>query len=149
MLKITFIIGLPGSGKTTYIKNHFKNAIVFDDFHKDAKNNSPLFKMSANYLPTIKALIDGKECVIADVEFCRPENLEIATQELKEVATVFNLSIEMDFLFFENAPEKCKTNAIYRGRAHHPQELAKIDELAKIYCIPSNAKIIPIETRVQ
>ena len=149
MLNVTIIVGLPASGKTTYIENHLKGAKVFDDFHKDAKNNSPFFEMSINYLPLIRALLNGGKCVIADVEFCRPGNLDIVVQKLKEIEVIFNLNIEIDHLFFENDAKKCKINALERGRAHHPEELAKIEELTKIYRIPEGAKIIRIETKAQ
>jgi len=149
MLKVTVIVGLPGAGKTTYIEANFRDAKIFDDFHKGAKDDSPLFEKSKNYLPLIKALIEGNDCVISDVEFCRQNNLEIVIKNLEEIATAFDLNIKTELLAFENNPEKCKINAVARGRAHHPAELKKIDDLAKIYYISPGAKILPVITKKQ
>jgi hypothetical protein len=144
MPNLTVLIGLPGSGKTTYIDNHFKDVRIFDDFQKDAKDNSSVFEKSRNYLPLVKAFIDGKDCVIADIAFCDPKNLTIVAESLKEIADVFELNIKVDYLFFKNDPQKCKINATDRGRFKHPDELKKIDELSKIYRIPSGATTLPV-----
>ncbi len=76
--------------------------------------------------------------VIADVNFCRTDVREAA--EL-EIGRRFG-SVDFEWIFFENDPEQCRSNAA--GRSDGRNVVADIDALSRAYSIPDGAKTIPV-----
>ena len=80
-----FIVGLPGSGKTPYLRRlQTEGWVIFDDYQANADGNSPRFRAGRLYDELVKALRDGKRCAVADMKFCRPQDREEASNNLEE-----------------------------------------------------------------
>ncbi len=145
--KILLIIGLPGSGKSTYIEQHqnvFNDFVICDDYHKSALQKSRAFKDSVYYADVRNALILGKSVVMADIAWCKSERLDMVISGLRGLLKELKINPLLEFLYFENNPEVCKRNAIHRGRKERiDRELEFIDEISKQYRIPND--IVPIK----
>jgi adenylate kinase family enzyme len=86
--KVVIVIGLPGSGKTTYSKAHFANRLpndLFDDFHGGSLDWTGAFAKSRHYEALKKKLEEGQDCVISDIEYCRSERLRAAEEGLRTI----------------------------------------------------------------
>ena len=150
MPKLTIIVGLPAAGKSTYVKDNFPKLRPennFDDYHYEAKDGSPFFEKSKHYLPLVRAMIRGEDCVMSDVEWCKKEKRAIVEANLKEIEDVFNVKIEKNFIYFENNPEACKKNVPNRPGRNHQEEIRKITTLTKDYSIPNGMTTIPVRTK--
>ena len=148
MQTITIIIGLPGSGKTTYIKNNsekFRNAVICDDYDKstDARKHSHDFKSSIYYQDLKNALLNNKDVVLTDISWCRKEMREALKDNLEKMLKEFKINAQINFIYFENNPEACKKNILKRNREDRTErEIELIDRLSSLYVIPD--KFIPI-----
>jgi hypothetical protein len=109
--KIVFVVGLPGSGKSFYIKKHYKHLPCLqrpDDFMKNAINNELEFTKSRHYKDLCRVLKGNGTFIISDIMLCtesfRSEALEAIDKirPLKEIAIFWKC--------FENNPEQCKRN---------------------------------------
>lgn len=142
MAKLSVLVGCPGSGKSTFIE-HFKeyySGIRVQDFHSNAINHSPLFVNSRHYQSLINNLMEGKNCIIADIEYCRVAR----RQEVQdEIDTVIH-NTEIEWIYFENDPSQCIRNVEKRNRPSKDEEIRKIRELSAQYQIPVGSKIIPV-----
>lgn len=135
---------MPGSGKSTLIDKLRPKypGIVAPDFHADAYNNSSKVTDSKNYAPLIKALREGKDSIIADIEFCD-------TWRRWEVEQVIKLDVQnvtIEWYFFENDPQACKKNAQTRNRPNLHEEIQKIDALSRKYFVPGAFQRNPVVT---
>lgn len=123
-MKIKAFIGLPGSGKSFVINEYLNkdNFLVFDD----PKN--------INEFPDF---FDG-DIIIADCHLCledvRSKFLEIITKKYP------NHSIELNY--FENNPEQCLINSLYRKDGRKVSNTIK--KYSAKYTIPENSIIIPV-----
>lgn len=142
MAKLTIIVGLPGAGKSHRVDElrHVTSGICIPDFMKDSIEDSARFIHSQYYPQLIDDLRDGKDCVIADVAFCKTGRRAEAEQVV--VHDVPGVTIEYEF--FENDPAKCGINALHRNRRNVDEELQKIDDLSAEYDIPPGAKLLPV-----
>lgn len=142
MAKLTIVVGLPGSGKSTLIERVMNSipGVCIEDYMKNSINYSRLFTYSRHYETLIGDLLAGKDCIIADIIFCdtacREDAVRIVRQNVPDV--------EIEWLFFENAPEKCKINAIRRNSQLLQQELEYIRLLSVKYQIPDGAKVVDV-----
>jgi predicted kinase len=122
--EITLLIGLPGSGKSEYIKKTFNNGeyTVVDDPRKAAD------------IP----LEFNKHLIIADCHLCR----EQAMDGFKTFADKNFPDVKINYVYFENNPEQCLKNAAFRndGRIVEPT----IRHMSKTYKIPEGVIAIPI-----
>ena len=119
---ITCLAGLPGSGKTWYANNVLKPDILVDD-PKDIKD-----------FP--KDLPLDQHMVVSDPMFCLKHVRE------KQILGIMYPGHEIRFIFFENAPEKCKSNVEYRRDGRYVDITAKY--LAKNYDIPEGVVPLPV-----
>lgn len=121
------LVGLPGCGKTT-LGNHLTendlNSIFIDDISICGINE--LKKAIELHSPLI---------VVADVYMCRTLDRGKAKQWLKDNAEMY----EVEWVFFENAPDKCLKNVRKRNDGRTVEGL--IADLTKIYVIPDNALV--------
>jgi Ni2+-binding GTPase involved in maturation of urease and hydrogenase len=142
MAKLHIVVGLPGSGKTRLIEEMMSAipGICADDYMEDSINQSTLFTDSRHYGRLLKDLRAGKDCLIADIVFCN-------TAYRKRVAQIMEGNVPdvtIKWLFFENAPETCKTNANRRNSHRLTEELKYIDLLSPNYRIPDGVAVIKV-----
>lgn len=123
MPKITVLVGLPGSGKSYYIKQNSDSKTIIVD---DPKN--------ANELPDKLT----SDLIIADCHLCREKTRE----SLNKILQIRYPKAEINYVFFENNPEQCLKNVKFRndGRFVEPT----IKNYSKEYSIPENATVLPV-----
>lgn len=114
-----FLVGLPGSGKTYFGKRieTFNNNVKFID------------DVSMKGLDSLKNIIEPF-VIIADVFLCREEERAVA---IKVIKTLFP-DCFIEWVFFENNPQKCQNNVKHRNDGRKVESL--IEELSKEYVIP-------------
>lgn len=123
-MQITLIVGLPGSGKTT-LGNQLADGLWLDDI--SVIGGLSLLK---------DAISNGWErIVVSDVFLCRPIDRLNAVRWLKEHAQGYDI----EWIYFENAPEKCQANVLRRNDSRKVSEL--IHELTKLYVIPDGVEV--------
>ncbi len=78
MKKLVVVIGLPASGKSHLLKKWeaMGNAFwICEDFHADARNDSPEVTDSKYLVSLLEHLNQGFTCAVADIAFCDPVRL--------------------------------------------------------------------------
>lgn len=123
---VTFVIGLPGSGKTYFIEN----IINRDGFYELVIDD-----------PTDPKLVDegiaeGKNMIIADPWLCNPNIRQFAYDKFYNAGWFF-----VSTYFFENDQEKCRKNIEYRNDGRLIKNLDVFN-----YSIPEGVDTIPIWT---
>lgn len=117
MSRITLIIGLPGSGKT-YLASKMTGYIIDD-------------------IKSITQLINtSQDIVISDVNFCDDKILQKSISMLGKRYPTHTISC----IYFENNPEKCRQNVIYRNDGRNVE--GTIARFTPIYNPPVGAKAI-------
>jgi deoxyadenosine/deoxycytidine kinase len=133
MAKITFILGLSGSGKT-YLSERLKKetgAEVFTNFLADDSGLNAL----------IESLRDGKDCIVDEVRFCLQAYREQILQSLSQIT-----SLDMRWICYENDLETANWNVIHRTNKGDPEGHLDINlRLHPHYTYPANAEIVPIQ----
>lgn len=129
MVKAICIVGLPGSGKTylaEQLREEDPNLVIHDDM------------MDRGHLYTALCTLQGRNCILIDTNFCSSTTREVAEQLLKE------RGVEVEWIFFENNPEKCRRNIQYRRRQGDLRNVeGTIKRFEKIYRVPDG--IMPRE----
>ena len=145
MSKIIIVIGLPGSGKTHYIKNKFssnKSILICEDYYK---NSGGIFADSEYYYDVINALKENREIIISDIIFCQKGRLAKFINILEGLSKSLGVKIDLDFIYFENNPECCKKNVIKRNREERTDiEMSFIEKVSPKYKIPKGEKMVPV-----
>ena len=124
MAKVTFIVGLPGSGKTYLahklikISRQFRQTLLFDDMK------------SKDMTKAEEAVKAGKDLYIADPWLCYPDYLAKA----KILVTDKWGASEVEVIYFENHPEACIRNAKHRADERNVEGF--IRHATKHYVIP-------------
>ncbi len=137
------IIGLPGCGKTTLLSEMESDGCrTFDDFHANAFGDSPDVEMSQQYSALMDALMAGGDCAVSDIAFCVPAR---RSAFLKAIVLRFP-NQPMEWIYFENSPEKCRRNLLRRGSPSVERELKALAEFAPTYVIPAGATVVPVHT---
>src|ERR1022692_3693558 len=81
---ILLVAGLPGSGKTTYLRElEGSGWLCFDDFKNLAGGNSRQFRKSPQFATLLARVREGVRCVVADIDFCRTESRAEAADVLR------------------------------------------------------------------
>ena len=142
------IMGLPGSGKTTYIKNNFSdlsNTMICDDYHKSTPSNSHDFIDSLYYSELNEALSTNKNIVLSDIAWCKKDRRDLLLSEIDKLIKELGVTPKIEFIYFENNPTVCKNNVIKRGRNDRVErELEFIDKWSKEYSTPDGYQIISV-----
>ena len=117
MQEVIFIIGLPGSGKSTLIEHYkthpFIDYKIYDDWmtwtHDDREKD---FASDLNYPELLQNLEQGLNLLISGIGFCNNEFLQKSEYYLKSKFP--NLKITR--VYFENNPQKAESNIRYRDK---------------------------------
>lgn len=124
MTRVVCYVGLPGSGKSYIAREHFMalgdQGCLFDDIQ------------SLDVLPENG---EYEEIGITDPNFCFSSVRARADEILSEKYD------NIEWIFFENAPEKCLKNVSWRNDGRKVDKF--ILNVSKEYFIPSN--IVPLE----
>ena len=143
---ITILVGLPGSGKTWFLKQH--SDVVFDDFHACAFRNSPAITASRHYGALRNALQQGKNCIIADIAYCSEDRLQAVQDGIRNLAGELNIGLEIQCLYFANDVNACRHNVVHRYSQEPERDyltaLRSIDEFSKSYAPPPGCR--PVQT---
>lgn len=122
-LTVRILIGLPGSGKTTFIKNSMEEYnSVFDDIL--SPDDITRFIEACNEY--------GGLVVIADCNLCSPISMGLFENA---VDVYIKREAKIEKIYFENNPDACRHNALMRNdgrdvegsitnlsREYHPPE---------------------------
>lgn len=140
--RLFVLVGLPGSGKSTYLQGPFQvdhqDVLVLDDYQAHAVANSPDPQWSRNRRAAIDALRDGQSVIISDIAYCHPAALEQIVDLMKRDMP----GIDIELIYFANDPCSAKHNVRLRGRQNVDRELGLIEVLSLDYRPPDDA--IPI-----
>ncbi len=140
MAKITFIIGLCGSGKTHYseVWRQKTGAKIFEGIGKSIGGNT-------NWSAIINHLNAGEDCIIEEMNFCfqDPRN-EIIRYILNKAS-----GTKIEWVCFENNLESANWNVRQRTNKGDIDGHLKINEqLHRDYTYQPGVEIIPI-TRIE
>lgn len=142
---LIIIVGMPGSGKSTFIEKLVKNNPTFcfyDDYQGEAFNDDHDPRLSKHFGPLVSDLLQGKTVIVSDIAYCVPNELGIFLGMILNIAP----NVVLDFKYFTNDPEQCKRNVLQRNREDRLQkELELIDKLTKHYKVPT-VEMIPVYT---
>ncbi len=134
MAKITFLLGLCGSGKShlsVQLHEH-TGAQVFESVL-----NSPAL------MGIQQCLRDGNDCIVEEISFCFEHNRNVITAFLSAMP-----GVEVEWICFENDLECANWNVTHRRNKGDPEGHCRINaHVHPQYTYPEGAKIIPI-TRI-
>lgn len=123
MAMIVFVVGLPGSGKTLYARERAEREgrILVDD------------PRDAEALCHMEALVaGGRSIIVTDPNLCFPDVRELAAGRFAGQT--------VEWVYFENDPERCLYNSTGRGR----QVEGFIRLASKYYQIPEGGQVRPV-----
>ncbi len=140
--KLTVVVGLPGAGKSTRVNamRPSTTGLCCEDFHADAIQDSPLAENSRYYNALLENIRAGRDCVIADIAFCDPKRRADLQQAIDRQIS----DSRIEWICFENAPEKCRRNIVRRARERLGDDLAALEKFARLYSIPDGVTPVPV-----
>lgn len=124
---ITFIVGLPGSGKT-HLGHTLARAEPHTQFIDDILTECSTFTLLA-----AKLKVDTRHLVLADSELC----LGQLRQATKKAIFLKMPHVKINWIFFRNNPNACEYNLFTQPGAKG-QDLGKVQSYSLMYTIPSN-----------
>lgn len=143
MSKLIVVIGLPGSGKSCYLKklrDDGEFGWICEDFHAGAQLNSREVEASQYLVQLLAHLKAGDVCAVADIAFCCPDRRQKFVDEIIARAP----DVEMEFRCFENDKASCIKNVERRARASLPEEKANIEKFSAVYEYPRGTTILSV-----
>jgi predicted kinase len=150
MAHLVVVVGLPASGKSTYIKKREGEfaragspvALVAHDYMKNSLDGTGDLTASRNLEPLRAALAQGRPCIIGDIAFTEAGKRADLMRTLSDLPMLL-----VEWVFFENSPERCLRNvewdAVHKGRnrTHRSRE---IRERTHSYVVPPGFTPIPV-----
>lgn len=134
---ITCIAGLPGSGKShlaeqlwlSYPEPRYESVWWIDDIEEQSQ------------LPSWHTAQTLEHLIITDPHFCRASTRALVQKQMRE-----DYDSAVQWIFFENDPERCRANVEHRRHTQQDtrEVLGMIHLLSKIYTIPANADVRPV-----
>ncbi len=151
MSKVIFIVGLPGSGKTMFIKNNYPELYNADDLMRYGLNNRKKFCDSIHYNKIIETLKNNSDCVLSDIKLC---NYKFFYEITEELSLKFP-DIKYEILCFDNDQRQCMLNVrsrsekmknIYKRNRNKYIELINITRLSFRYDLTNyaNARVLKV-----
>jgi predicted kinase len=140
--KLIVVVGLPGSGKTTLL-NRFKQEGKITDFADDYQANPQHLKKPAEsmyYQKLVNGLRKGQVWAITDIRYCKRGERQILARTLRQAVP----GLKIQYIFFENRPDICKSNVIKRNSKSAGIQKKLIDELTQIYKLSKNGKVLSV-----
>jgi hypothetical protein len=129
MPKVTFMLGLAGSGKTHQGKK------IAEESNCDFFEENQFFQT-----PFLDCLRQGKDCVVEEICYCVPNN---RTRLLDKLSKIPNLIIE--WICFENDIESANWNCDHRQLKGDPEQHKQANLcVSLVYTYPDGAQIWPI-----
>lgn len=128
---VTFLVGLPGSGKTELGKRMLeqdKCATFYDDI--SYQDQSKPTSTDQLFFEALKRAKPSDSFIVADVYLCEKPIRDMA---VKTVRTL-NPHACIRWIFFENSPEKCIRNVAHRNDGR--EVIGSIERFSKSYVIP-------------
>ena len=140
--KLIAVVGLPGSGKSTLVKaiGSSVSGLCCEDFHANAFDHSPRVERSRHYNALLEHMRAGRDCIIADIAFCDPRR----RLSLQEAIDKQFCDARILWIYFENAPAKCRNSIPHRARASVRDDLAALEQFEQVYGIPGGVIPLPI-----
>jgi hypothetical protein len=136
MAKLTFLLGLCGSGKT-YIAKRLATqtgAKLFTDFLQDQNKNFPML---------VQNLCSGNDCIIDEWKYSIPRFRDKILADLVNVP-----DLELEWICFENDRASADWNVRQRKNKGDVEGHLRINEfLSDVYQWPEQAQILKI-TRI-
>lgn len=144
MAKLVVVVGMPGSGKSHYIREQQPQfpGVCAQDYMANSHGHAPRFTDSRFYTDLVHALREGMDSLIADIEYCDTWR----RVQVEEVIRRDVPGVEIEWRFFENDSAKCEANAERRSRSNVAEEKRKIRELSRKYQVPPGAITMPVWT---
>jgi predicted kinase len=124
---------LPGSGKTTFIRESFQvehpEVLIFDDYQANAVASQPDPQWSRNRSAAVEALRAGRSVLITDVSYCRRLALDRVRSLMREEVP----GVDIEIIYFANDPSSAEHNVRIRSREGLIRELELIVDLSTDY----------------
>jgi hypothetical protein len=115
--RLVIVIGLPASGKSTFVANNYPEYIVFDDFISKFFNGHCL-----------EAIHAQKPVCVVDPRLCIPH---VFVRYMAKLAHAIDDDTEFKIIYFRNDPEQCILNSQARG--DESKMIETINAYSKIY----------------
>ena len=133
MAKVTFLLGLCGSGKT-FVCDQLKAKTAVETFI-DLMHNRALPNL-------IQSLRDGKDCIVEEWLFCVPAWRDSIVSHISSEVP----HVKVEFICFENDLESANWNVTHRKNKGEPENHLQFNEwLHGIYVYPAGAEVRPIK----
>jgi hypothetical protein len=131
-MRITCVAGLPGSGKTTFVRNSLQLV-------KDWVIDDPATSVDAQleWILDRNKLVQLHRLWVVDPYLCIPHVREQAAQKLFHY-----FGVQPDWVFFENDADACMQNVARRQDGRKVRGL--IHALKSRYQIPLGATVLPV-----
>lgn len=138
MAKVTFLLGLAGSGKSFHAKK-LKRETDAEIFEGVAGSHNP-----GMLLTMVQHLRDGKNCIVEEIAYCHPHAREEILKHLHSQVP----NVEIEWICFENNLESANWNVRHRKNKDNPEGHYKINQHYHcLYQYPDGATVIQI-TRI-